>query len=70
MLLTTVHPVDPSDRSLAGMVVSKPTGGIDVSLWRVLCVVREMSLRRANHLSKGVLPSVVCPVDVIAKRRQ
>jgi hypothetical protein len=70
MLLTTVHPVDPSGRSPAGMVVSKPTGGIDVSLLRALCVVKEMSLRRANHLSKGVLQSVVCPVDVIAKRRQ
>jgi hypothetical protein len=28
-------------------------------LW-VMCVVRYKSLRRADHLSRGVLPSVVC----------
>ena len=45
-------------RSLAGIVGSNPTGGMHVCLLWVLCVVR--SLRRADHLSRGVLPSVVC----------
>jgi hypothetical protein len=27
---------------------------------RVLCVVRQTSVRRADDLSRGVLPSVVC----------
>jgi len=39
-------------------VGSNPTGGRDVCLLWVLCVVRERSLRRADH-SRGVLPTVV-----------
>ena len=60
-------------RSPAEIVGSNPTGYIDVFLLWVLCeccvclcvcvcvcVVRESSLRRADHSSRGVLPTVVC----------
>jgi len=53
-------------RSLAGIVGSNPAGIIDASLMGVLCVVREVSLRRADHSSRGVLPSVAC-LSVITK---
>jgi len=33
---------------------------MDVCLLWVLCVVRKRSLRRADHSSRGVLPTVVC----------
>jgi hypothetical protein len=36
-----------------------PAGGMDVCLLRELCVVR-WSLRRADHSSEGVPPTVVC----------
>jgi len=36
-----------------------PLVGMDVFLLWVLCVVRWTSLRRADHSSKGVLPTVV-----------
>ena len=42
-------------RSSAEIVGSNPTGGMDVCL---LCVVRYRSLRRADHSSGGVLPTV------------
>jgi hypothetical protein len=35
-------------------------GEIDIYLLWVVCVVRERSLRRADHSSRGVLPIVVC----------
>ena len=44
-------------RSLAGVAGSNPAEGMDVF---VLCVVRWRSLRRADHSSKGVLPTVLC----------
>ena len=47
-------------RSLAGIAVSNPAGVMDVSLLWVLCVVRERSLRQANHSPRGVTPNVVC----------
>jgi len=56
------------DRSLAGIVGSNPAGGMYVCLLKVLCVVRYRSLRRAYHLSRGVLPIVVC-LSVIMKPR-
>jgi hypothetical protein len=37
---------------------SNPTGGMDVCLLWVLCVVTQRSLRRADHSSSGVLPIV------------
>ena len=45
--------------SLAGIVGSNPTGGMGVCLLWVLCIVRKRSLRRADHSSGGVLPTVV-----------
>jgi hypothetical protein len=50
----------PSDRSPAEIVGSNPTGGMDSCLLSVLCVVRQRSLRRADHSSRGDLPNVVC----------
>jgi hypothetical protein len=47
-------------RSLAGIVGSNPAGSMDVSVLWVLCVVRERSLRRADHSSRGVTPNVLC----------
>jgi len=55
-------------RSLAGIVGSNAAGGMDVCLLLVLSVVRYMSLRRADHSSRGVLPSSVC-LSVILKPR-
>jgi hypothetical protein len=46
-------------RSLAEIEGPIPTGGVDVYLLWVLCVVRGRSLRRADHSSRGVLPSMV-----------
>ena len=37
-----------------------PTGGMDVCLLWLLCVVRYRSLRRIDHSSRGVLPTVAC----------
>jgi len=48
------------DRSLAGIAGSNRTGGMDVCLLCVLCVVRKRSLLRADQSSRGVPPSVVC----------
>jgi hypothetical protein len=53
--------------SLAGIVGSNATGGVEVCLLWVLCVAR--SLRRADQSSRGVLPSVVC-LSVIVKPRK
>jgi len=39
------------DRSLAANVGSNPAGGMDACLFWVFCVVRERSVRRANHSS-------------------
>ena len=55
-------------RSLAEIVGSNPGGDKDVCLLWLLGVVREMSLRRANHSSTRVLTSVVC-LSVIVKPR-
>ena len=46
-------------RSLPGITGSNPTGVMDFCLLWVLCVVRKWSVRRADHSSRGVLPSVV-----------
>jgi len=40
-------------------VGSSPTGGMDVYLLWVLCVVRQSFMRQADHSSRGVLPTVV-----------
>ena len=46
-------------RSTAGIVGSNPAEGMDVSMFWVLCVVRERSVRRADHSSRGALPTFV-----------
>jgi hypothetical protein len=46
--------------TLAGIAGSNSVGGMDVYLFRMSCVVRYSSLRRANHSSDGVLPGVMC----------
>ena len=56
-------------RSLIGIVGSNPTLCMNVCLLWVLCIVRWRSLRRADHPSRGVLPSVAC-LSVIVKPRQ
>ena len=43
----------------ADIVSSNPTGGIDVCLLWVLCVVKQRSLQWADHSSKEVLTTVV-----------
>jgi hypothetical protein len=48
---------------LAGIAGSISAGGVDVCL---LCCQVEVPVR-AGHSSRGVLPSVMCPVSVIAK---
>ena len=46
---------------LLGLWVRIPPGGYGfLSLMSVVCVVRQRSLRRADHSSRGVLPNVVC----------
>jgi hypothetical protein len=58
-------------RSLTRIMGSNPTGGMDVCLLWVLCVVRYRSLRRAGPSSRGVLLSVVClKKNVILKPRK
>jgi len=57
--------------SAKGVRVKIPPWCMDVRLCLVsVCVVRLRSLRRVDHSSRGVLPSVVCPVSVIAKLRK
>ena len=46
-------------RSPTEIVGSNSTGDMDVCLSWVLCVVKWRSLRRADHSSRGVLPTVV-----------
>ena len=45
-------------RSLARIAVTNPALVMDICLLLVLCVVQQRSLRRADHSSRGVLPSV------------
>jgi len=54
-------------RSLAGIVGPNPAGDMDVCV--VCCQVKYRSLRRADHSSRGVLPSAVC-LSVIAERQR
>ena len=41
-----------------------------LSLVSAVCCQVEKSLRRADHLYRGVLPNVICPMSVIAKTRK
>jgi hypothetical protein len=47
-------------RLLAKIAGSNRAGGLDICRLWVLCVVRYVSLKRADHSSGGVLPNVVC----------
>jgi len=53
-------------RSLAGIMASKPAG---TSVCRVACCQVVVCVRRADHSSTRVLPSVVC-LSVIAQPRK
>jgi hypothetical protein len=55
-------------RLLAEIAGSNRAGGLDICLLWVLCVVRYVSLKRADHSSGGVLSNVVC-LRVIVKPR-
>ena len=55
--------------SLAGIAGLNPSGGKDICLLRVLCFVRQTSLRLADHPSRGVLTNVMFQ-GVIVKPRQ
>jgi hypothetical protein len=49
-----------SRRSLAGIAVSNPASGMDLSVVSVVWCQVERLLRKADHSSTGVLPSVIC----------
>jgi hypothetical protein len=53
--------------SLAGIVGSHSTREMEVCLLWFLCIIKKRSLRRVDQSSRGVIPSVVCPICVIAK---
>jgi hypothetical protein len=59
--------------SLAGIVASNPARVMDVCLFWVLCFIRQRSLRRADHSSRGVLPTVerrcVCGLETSRMKR-
>jgi len=46
-------------RSHAESVGLSRAAGINISLFSVLCLLKQISLRRADHSSRGVLPTVV-----------
>jgi len=48
--------------SFLGNAGSNLAGSMDTCLLRMSCVVSYRPLRRADHLSRGVVPSAVCPV--------
>ena len=52
-------PNNACGRSPAEILGSNPTGGMDICLLWVSCVVRYRSVPRADHSSSGVLPTVV-----------
>jgi hypothetical protein len=58
------------DRSFAGFTGSNPAGGMIVCLLCLLCVISWRSLFLADHSSRGVLPSAVCPMSAITKPRR
>jgi hypothetical protein len=64
------HYVSRECCALSGRCGQRPLGswdcgfesrrGIYLCLWWVLCVVRYRSLRLADHMSRGVIPSMLC----------
>ena len=55
----TISAGERQGRSPAEILGSNPTRGTDICLLWVSCVVRERSLRWADHSSRGVLPTVL-----------
>jgi len=51
---------------LVGIIGSNPGGGMDVCRLEMLRNVRWRPLRGADHSPREFLPSVVCPMSVIA----
>jgi len=47
-------------RSIAGIADSNPSGGIDICVLRLLCVMRWKSLRQADNSPRSVLPNLMC----------
>jgi hypothetical protein len=54
--------------SLAGIVRSNPAGGMAVRLLGLFCAVTYRSIRRVDHLPRGVLPNMV-GLSMIVKPR-
>ena len=57
-------------RSCDGIAGSNSAGGMDVCPRYVLCVIRKRSLPRADHSSRGILPTVARPTSVMVKSRK
>jgi len=55
--------------SLAGIAGSNPAAGMHVRPLGALYVVRQRSLRRADHLSRRVLLQIVVCLGVMVKLR-
>ena len=57
------------DASLSGIAGSNPAGGMEVCPLWTLCVVRWRFLRRSDHSSGGVLPTVMCLSRIVKPRK-
>ena len=57
-------------RSLAGIVGLNPAEDMDVCLLGLLCFARLTPMRRADHSTRGVIPTVVRPMRLIVNPRQ
>ena len=68
-LIQRLKPIPVGGRSLPGIVGYKSRRGKNVRLLWVLCVVTLRCLRRADHSSRGFLPTVVW-LSVIVKPRK
>jgi hypothetical protein len=44
---------------MSGLIILRTNHATDKSVQKIKCVVRKRSLRRADHSSRGVLPTVV-----------
>jgi hypothetical protein len=55
-------------RWFAGIADSYPAGGMAVIPLRVWCVVKYGPLRRTDHSSRGVIPSVVYLSAIVMNR--
>ena len=67
MCLCVIERVWCNNTEIAG---SNPTGGTDVCLFLVFCVVSQRSIRGADHSSRGVLRSVcvcvcLCVIEMV-----